>query len=134
MAIVISVGIFLLVILGVIALGVATDWGTKGRPNLPEYDVVENKVYDVPVKSQVTMHVVLKDSTISHDQLVYLTEILASSCQSQKVKFHGGKPTHVFVYIHNSKSSYDSGIWTSIPARYAKIGEADTGSFFYSQE
>jgi len=97
--------------------------------DVPEYDIIENKKYDAPVKSQITLRVSLKDSTTTNEQIKTLTELLANSSMQIKMNKHP-KPTHVFIYVYKTKASYEanSGDWLSM---YSKIGTDDTGKYTY---
>lgn len=125
---------FLVLVLGVVLVGISTDWGTSGKPAMPAYNEIECKVYDTGVKSQVTRHIILLDSVITKEQLHYLTETLVSASEKTKMKYHNGKPTHIFIYIHNTEDSYKSGIWTNCIATYMKVGADDSGKYSYQSK
>ena len=102
------------------------------QKELTGYKVIEDKVYDIPVKSQISLRVELNDSTISKQQIVDLLRNLSDTQMSRSMKYHS-KPTHVFIYLYNSKSDYDinSGCWI---AMYQKIGKDDPGNFSYKEK
>ncbi len=97
--------------------------------DVPEYDIIENKHYDVPVKSQISLRVSLVDTTATNEQIKTLTELLANSSMQVRMKKHT-IPTHVFVYVYKTKSSFEvnSGSWL---AMFNKIGADDPGKYIY---
>lgn len=97
--------------------------------NVPEYDIIENKQYDAPVKSQISLRVALQDSTATDEQIKELITLLANSSMQVSMKKHP-KPTHVFVYVYRSKYAYEAfeGNWI---AMYQKIGADDSGKYEY---
>lgn len=97
--------------------------------DIPEYDIIENKHYDAPVKSQVSLRVSLVDTTATNEQIRTLTELLANSSQQVKMKKHTTL-THVFVYVYKTKASFEanSGAWL---AMFNKIGANDPGKYTY---
>lgn len=101
------------------------------KPSMPAFEEVETKVYDIGAKSQITRHVVVQDSTINKEELTYLTETLVKASENTKMKYNNGKATHIFVYIHPTKESFDSGIWTNCLATFTKIGANDQGKYTY---
>jgi len=105
---------------------------TASKSDLPAYEVLEDKVYDIPLKSQVSLRVILKDSTIDKQQLTDLIQSLSSEQLDRSMNYHS-TPTHVFIYVYNSKVDYDnnSGSWV---AMYQKVGEDDTGDYSYKNE
>lgn len=111
----------------IILIGVAC----SNSPTMPKFEEVETKVYDVGAKSQITRHVVLQDSTINNEELTYLIETLVKASENTKMKYNNGKPTHIFVYIHTTKESFDSGIYTNCLASYSKVGVKDKGKYTY---
>lgn len=94
----------------IVAIGFITDWGRAGKPDLPAFEDIETKVYDIGAKSQITRHIIIQDSTVSKDELSYLLETLVKANENYRMKYNGGKPTHISVYIHTTKESFDSGI------------------------
>lgn len=127
----ISLGIVIVILLIVLSIGKYTDWGTKGKPEIPNYEEIECKVSDTGIKSQIVRHIVLIDTLATPDQIKYFTETLVDASKKTKMKYHNGIPTHLFIYLHKSKESYNSGIWTNCIATYIKIGSDDPGKYSY---
>ena len=110
-------------------IGIAMSCSDK--PGMAAFEEVETKVYDIGAKSQITRHIVLQDSIISKEQLSYTLETLVKACENTKMKYNNGKATHISIYIHTTKETYDSGIWTNCIASYTKIGVNDQGKYTY---
>lgn len=96
---------------------------------IANYNVIEDKVYDIPIKSQVSLRVELKDSAATKQQIIDLIQSLSAEQKDRSMKYHN-TPTHVFIYVYNSQSEYEinSGSWI---AMYQKIGTDDPGSYQY---
>lgn len=100
--------------------------------NIASYDVIEDKVYDIPFKSQASLSVVLKDSTITKQQVVDLIESLSNEQMNRSMKYHS-VPTHVFIYIYNNKEEFEKGMGGWI-AMFQKVGEDDSGDYSYKDK
>lgn len=76
------------------------------------YAVIENSVYSIPAKSQVSYRVCLNDSALTDSQLISLTDSIFYDAKYTKTKYHS-KPTHVFVYVYGKQGDYenDNGSW-----------------------
>jgi uncharacterized protein (DUF433 family) len=71
---------------------------TKPDAPMPTYDVVDRDTYDAPIKTQIELHAVVSGT------------------------YHGGKPTHVFIYLYTSRDHFKSGMGQWI-AMLSKVGE-----------
>ncbi|WP_163308914.1 hypothetical protein [Dysgonomonas sp. 521] len=125
----IAIGIILILLATSVIIGVATDWGTKGKPKLPEYEVLESKRYDVPAKSQVSLRVALVDTATVDEQIKDLLHSLVGTMSNIDMKYHD-KPTNVYVYIYKSKDIYntDSSHWMMM---YQKSYHDKEGTYTY---
>jgi len=99
---------------------------------LPSYVTLEDKVYDIPFKSQTSLSIVLNDSTIPKQQVVNLIESLSVTQMNRSMKYHS-TPTHVFIYIYNNKAEFDKGMGGWI-AMFQKVGEDDPGHYSYKEK
>jgi hypothetical protein len=89
------------------------------------FEVIENKIYDIPVKSQISCRVYLTDSIYTEAQLKQLTNTIVNGCKQEKVKYHKS-PTHIFVYVYAKKSDYEKN-GASWVAMYEKINDEGSG-------
>ena len=105
---------------------------TNTKSTLPSYSVIEDKVYDIPIKSQVSLRVYLTDSAATKQQVTALIESLSDTQLTRSMKYHS-IPTHVFIYVYKSQSDYDnnSGSWV---AMYEKAGTDEPGDYHYNNE
>jgi hypothetical protein len=72
--------------------------GCNTRPTV-NYEVVENKKYDVPAKSQISKRIVLKDS-VSKDQIKEILNYEFGKCLNTRMEFHN-PPSHIFIYVYS---------------------------------
>ncbi|HET6441879.1 MAG TPA: hypothetical protein VFH53_05830 [Phycisphaerae bacterium] len=96
---------------------------SMGEPNgpLPEHTVLDVKSHDTPIKTQVEVHAVVA-GTITKESLERLLLELYSKAESVKsFKHHGGRATHVFVYLYTSREHFESGMGQWI-AMLSKVG------------
>jgi ribosomal protein L40E len=131
--------IVLLVVAGIIAAFVASDdSGGKQTPSpaatqakstpkpasapMPSYKIIDSDRYDAPVKTQIELHAVVS-GTISESGLKALLQKLYNEAAATRgFKYHGGKPTHVFIYLYTSREHFQSGMGQWI-AMLSKVGE-----------
>jgi hypothetical protein len=98
------------------------------KGSLPEYEVIDNNVYDVPAKSQVALQIELK-GVYTAAQVKELCEMMVSISSERKMKYHP-VPTHIWVYIYKSKADCkrDGSSWV---AMYGKAGSDREGEYTY---
>ena len=97
--------------------------------NLPKFEVIENTVSDIPMKSQILLRLELTDSTYTKAQVIELCELMARTKCAQKMNANP-VPTHVWIYIYKSKADClkDGGSWI---AMYGKAGSDQPGDYTY---
>lgn len=97
--------------------------------NLPKFEVIENTVSDIPMKSQILLRLELTDSTYTKAQVVDLCELMAQTKCAQKMNANP-IPTHVWIYIYKSKEDFlkDGTSWI---AMYGKAGSDKPGEYTY---
>jgi len=116
--------VFIIVLITIYVLGSCTKY-----KDVPEYDIIENKHYDAPVKSQISFRVALLDSTATNEQIKTLIELLANSSMKVSMKKHA-YPTHVFVYVYKTKASFEANSESWL-AMFSKIGVDDSGKYTF---
>ena len=99
----------------------AGDVGNGSVP-LPAYVILDEEVYDAPIKTQVTLRL-LVSGHITDDGLRNLLSKLYSEVHNRRgFKYHSN-PTHIFIYAYTDKERAESGIqWI---AMLSKVGEGD---------
>jgi len=94
--------------------------GTSGTSRLA-YDIVDRKRYDAPIKTQVEVHAVVKGAITEAGLRAVLQDLYAQAGNETGFKHHGGKASHVFVYLYSSKAHFDSG-WGQWIAMLSRLG------------
>lgn len=95
---------------------------TKSDAHLPTYHVVDRDTYDVPIKTQIQLHVVVSGPLTELGLKQLLQKLYDEANATRGFKYHGGKPTHVFIYLYTSQDHFKSGMGQWI-AMLSKIGE-----------
>jgi len=98
---------------------------TKTKP--PEvpmltYEVVDKDRYDAPIKTQIELHAVVSGKITESNLNQLLQKLYYEANSTRDFKYHGGKPTHVFIYLYTSKDHFRSGMGQWI-VMLSKIGE-----------
>ncbi len=97
----------------------------KASAPMPKYEIVDRDRYDAPVKTQIVLNAVVS-GTIAEPGLKQLLQKLYDEARATRgFKYHGGKPTHVFIYLYTSREHFKSGMGQWI-AMLSKTGE-DSG-------
>lgn len=86
------------------------------RPSV-DYDIIENKKYDIPVKSQISKRIVLKDS-VGRELVKEIILYEFREAMSTRMDFHN-PPSHVFVYVYAPGTDVvtQSGNWLAMKQR-----------------
>ena len=94
-----------------------------------KYNVIENELYDIPLKSQILIRLELTDSIYTKAQLVDFCESWVRVASAKEMKFHP-TPTHIWIYIYKSKADCmkDGSSWI---AMYGKAGSDQAGDYTY---
>ena len=95
---------------------------TKPDAPMPTYDVVDQDTYDAPIKTQIVLHAVVSGTLTELGLKQLLQKLYDEAKATRGFKYHGGKPTHVFIYLYTSQDHFESGMGQWI-AMLSKIGE-----------
>jgi hypothetical protein len=95
---------------------------TKPDAHLPTYLVVDRNTYDAPIKTQIQLHAVVSGTLTEFGLKQLLQKLYDEANATRGFKYHGGKPTHVFIYLYTSQDHFKSGMGQWI-AMLSKIGE-----------
>ena len=89
--------------------------------NVPTYEVLKNKLYDAPIKTQVEMRILVTETVTEQGLRALLEKLYAEQMKRRGFTFHT-KLTHVFIYVHPDKErgAEESTGWI---AMLAKTGE-----------
>jgi uncharacterized protein (DUF433 family) len=95
---------------------------TKPDAPMPTYDVVDRDTYDAPIKTQIELHAVVSGTLTELSLKQLLQKLYDEANAARGFKYHGGKPTHVFIYLYTSRDHFKSGMGQWI-AMLSKVGE-----------
>lgn len=95
---------------------------TKPDALVPTYEVVGRDVYDAPIKTQIKLSAVVSGAVTEFDLRQLLQKLYDEANATHGFKYHGGKPTHVAIYIYTSRRHFESGMGQWI-AMLTKLGE-----------
>ena len=84
--------------------------------------MVDRNTYDVPIKTQIQLHAVVSGTLTELGLKQLLQKLYDEANATRGFKYHGGKPTHVFIYLYTSQDHFKSGMGQWI-AMLSKIGE-----------
>ncbi len=96
----------------------------RRSPNVPmlKYDVVDRDTHDAPTKTQVELNAVVSGTLTELDLKQLLQKLYDEANATRGFKYHGGKPTNVFIYLYTSRDHFKSGMGQWI-AMLGKIGD-----------
>lgn len=132
--------IVLLVVGGIIAAFVASDQDGGSKPSsstpakptqsvskkspapMPSYEIVDRDKYDAPIKTQLELHAVVSGGITEPGLKALLQKLYAEANATRGFKYHGGKPTHIFIYLYTSPEHFKPGRGQWI-AMLSKVGE-----------
>lgn len=94
------------------------------RPSAaPTYEILDRDTYDAPIKSQIELHAIVSGTVTESSLKQLLQKLYAEANGMRGFEYHGGKPTHVFIYLYTSRDHYKSGAGQWI-AMLSRIGES----------
>lgn len=88
------------------------------------YIVIENKDYDVPAKTQVSMRVTAK-AGLSKDSLTLLCNHLFSEALHKKFK-HSKQTSDIFIYVYDDTAKEYQANWSAMISRIMNKNEGIT--------
>ncbi len=103
-------------------IGALVTLETKPDAPMPTYDVVDRDTYDASVKTQIELHAVVSGTLTELGLKQLLQKLYDEANATRAFKYHGGKPTHVFIYLYTSRDHFKSGMGQWI-AMLSKIGD-----------
>lgn len=89
---------------------------SSGRSKPPvAYNVIENKDYDTPAKTQVILRVTAR-AGLTQDSLTILCNHLFSEALHKKFK-NSKQPSHIFIYVYDDTTTEHQGNWAAMISR-----------------
>lgn len=77
---------------------------------LLKYSILNEDIYDIPLKTQISLNVLIEDSTINKENIRSLLEHLYKKTINRSgFKYHDN-PTNIFIYAFTSKDKAKSGM------------------------
>jgi len=109
---------------GILVLGMIGKFLNKERVVMPNYKVLDQRVFEVPAKTQVTL-IVLVWGKISEPGLRALLNQLYSSTKGMRGFKHHDSPTNIYIeaYTSEERAESDMGLWVAMLAK----GYSDAG-------
>lgn len=95
---------------------------TKTDAVIPTYNVVDRKTSDTRIKTQIELDAVVSGKLTEVGLKRLLQKLYDEANATRGFKYHGGKPTHVFIYLYTSRDHFKSGMGQWI-AMLSKVGE-----------
>ena len=89
---------------------------------MPTYDVVDRDTIDGPGKTQIELQVIVSGTLTELGLRKLLQQLYDEANATRGLKYHGGKPTHVFIYLYTSRDHIEAGLGQWI-AMLSKIGK-----------
>lgn len=104
------------------ATGGETDGGAKENVGVPEYTVLDEKVHDAPIKTQVQLDILVTGEITETGLRRLLGDLYANRAGRTGFRHHA-KPTHIFISAYTDRDSATSGMGQWI-AMLSKVGES----------
>ncbi|MFC1467654.1 hypothetical protein ACFLQY_03045 [Verrucomicrobiota bacterium] len=103
---------------------VTTEKVTPKPPSitLPTYEILNQDKYDAPIKTQLSIDVVVSGEITEQNLKLLLKELYSKANATRGFKYHGGKPTHVFIYLYPTKVHAEAGMGQWL-AMLSKVGD-----------
>lgn len=95
---------------------------TEPNAPMPTYAVLDRDTYDAPIKTQIVLHAMVSGTLTEFSLKRLLHKLYDEANATRGFKYHGGKPTHVFIYLYTSRDHFKSGMGQWI-AMLSKVGE-----------
>jgi len=85
----------------------------------PSYTIVDQDKYDAPIKTEITLHAIVSGKITEAGLKALLHKLYEEACAMRAFRHHGGRPTHVFIYLYTSREHFDSrmGQWIAMLSR-----------------
>jgi len=78
--------------------------------DLLEHVIFDEEIYDAPIKTQVTLHVIITDDSVNKDKIGILLNALYSKVMKRSDFNYRTSPSSSFIYAYDSKEKAQSGM------------------------
>ena len=94
--------------------------------NLPKYEVLDRKVYDAPIKTQVQLDLLVNGNLTPEALRNLLMKVFLETDKQGGFEYHP-TPTHVFIYAYPDKERAESGSggWVAMLSKTDEAGNPD---------
>lgn len=89
---------------------------------MPTYDVVDRDTFDAPYRTLIELHAVVSGTVTELGLKQLLQKLYDDANATRGFEYHGGKPSHVFIFLYTSRDHFSSGMGQYI-AMLSKEGE-----------
>lgn len=86
-----------------------TSCGQQPKIVLPTYSVLDEDIYDVPVKTQVTLNILVSGEISEPGLRALLNQLYSSTKARRGFKYHDS-PTNIYIYAFTTKERAESGM------------------------
>jgi len=76
---------------------------------MPKYSILDEELYDVPIKTQVTLNVLVSGEISDRSLRALLNQLYSSTKARRGFKYHDS-PTNIYIYAFTSKERAESGM------------------------
>ncbi len=99
------------------------DLSVDPNAKLPRYEVLDRKVYDAPIKTQVQLDLLVSGELTPASLRALLTKLFLKTDKERGFRYHY-HPTHVFMYAYSDRERAKSGMGSWV-AMLSKVGEGE---------
>lgn len=92
-----------------------TEKSSQQDKRIPKYKIVDENVYDAPVKTQVEQHILVLDTLTENNLRTLLLQRYDSIMKRKGFRYHDS-PTNVYIYAYDSeeKAKLGQGLWIAM--------------------
>lgn len=83
---------------------------------IPNYSILNKKIYDTPIKTQVTLKVLVSGKISESGLRGLLNQLYSSTKAMGGFKYHDF-PTNIYIYMFTSKERAESALWIAMLAK-----------------
>jgi len=95
--------------LTIIYCGNKTSENSK-KENVLKYSIHKENIYDAPIKTQVTLDVIIEDKELNVQKIKdLLNHLYDKTIKRSGFKYHNN-PTNIYIYVYTSKEKAESGM------------------------
>lgn len=98
------------------------------QQTVPAHEILHSELYDKPIKTMATIHAVVEGQITEASAKILLQKLFNDALTIRSFTNHGGKPTHIVVYLYSSREHFTSGMgqWIATMRRLGANAKIDT--------